>query len=538
VDGHSPAATFDRFAAGAAGWRARIAVRGGWRRAAVAAGLGAAATFALPPVFLAPFVVIAFTGLIWLLDGVPAGDWRATRAAALIGWWFGFGHFVSSLYWLANALLLDAAQFGWMVPFAVFGLSGLLAMFTAAAAAAHHRARFRGIAGVLFFAVAWTAAEWLRGHVLTGFPWNLIGTVWADLPVMMQGTSLVGLYGWSLLTIVVAALPATLVASDAGNGARRWAGTMLAVLLVLAGWAFGAARLPAGAAAAVPDVRLRLVQPNVPQSLKWDPALRVENFRKGIELTRAPGWETRTDVIWPETAVPFVLTDFNPEGPAIRNALASVTPPGGLLITGAPRALRDSAGHIQLWNSLFAIDRTGAIVASYDKHHLVPFGEYVPLRPLFGSLVAPAGAIDFSAGPGPRTIALPGLPPASPLICYEGIFPGEVVDTRDRPSWLLNISNDAWFGMSAGPHQHFAAARFRAVEEGLPLVRATNDGITAVIDPYGRVTAYLALGQTGVVDADLPAELTPTLYARAGDFVVLGLAIMILLAVRLLGKRR
>jgi apolipoprotein N-acyltransferase len=538
VSATSHANTFDRFAEGAADLRVRLAARAGWRRAAVAAGLGVAATAALPPVFVLPLVILAFTGLVWLLEGVPAGDWRATRAASSIGWWFGFGHFVSSLYWLANALLLDAAQFGWMVPFAVFGLSALLAIFTAAAAAVHHRAGFRGIAGVLLFAVAWTAAEWLRGHVLTGFPWNLIGTVWADMPVMMQGTSLVGLYGWSLLTVIVAALPATLVASDSRSGARRWTGTALAAVLVLAGWAFGMARLPAGDAATVPDVQLRLVQPNVPQSLKWEPALRVQNFRKGIELTGAPGWETRTHVIWPETAVPFVLTDFNPEGPAIRHALASVTPPGGLLITGAPRAMRDAAGHIQLWNSLFAVDQTGAVVATYDKHHLVPFGEYVPLRPLFGTLVAPAGAIDFSAGPGPQTVALPGLPPASPLICYEAIFPGEVADAQARPSWLLNISNDAWFGMSAGPYQHFAAARFRAVEEGLPLVRSTNDGITAVVDPYGRVIASLALGQTGVVDAGLPRDLGPTLYARGGDFVPFGLGVMILLAVFLLGKPR
>jgi apolipoprotein N-acyltransferase len=236
--------------------------------------------------------------------------------------------------------------------------------------------------------------------------------------------------------------------------------------------------------------------------------------------------------------VPFVLTDFNPDGPAIREALASATPPGGLLITGAPRARRDVAGQLQLWNSLFAIDRTGAIVATYDKHHLVPFGEYVPFRPLFGTLVAPAGAIDFSAGPGPQTIALPGLPPASPLICYEAIFPGEVADSAQRPSWLLNISNDAWFGISAGPHQHFAAARFRSVEEGLPLVRSTNDGITAVVDPYGRIVALLALGRTGFVDAALPVALSPTLYARAGDFVPLSFGVMILLAVFLLGRRR
>jgi apolipoprotein N-acyltransferase len=230
-------------------------------------------------------------------------------------------------------------------------------------------------------------------------------------------------------------------------------------------------------------------------------------------------------VIWPETAVPFVVTDFNDVGPALRERLADAVPPGGLLLTGAPRAERDAEGRLVLWNSLHALDRSGAIVATYDKFHLVPFGEYVPLRSILKIAKVTVGNVDFSPGPGLRTLALPGLPDASPLICYEAIFPAQVVAPGTRPAWLLNITNDAWFGISSGPYQHFTAARFRAVEEGLPLVRAANNGISAVVDSYGRIEARLELGATGVVDAALPPALPSTLYSRFGDGV---LAVLIL----------
>lgn len=490
---------------------ARIGALTGWRRGVAAAGLGIAATAALPPLHLVPLVPVAFSGLIWLIEGA-----RSRREAFLDGWWFGFGHFATGLYWLAHALLIDARQFGWMIPFAVLGLGALLGLFTGAATLAVRAARARGVAAALVLAVAWAAAEWLRGHVLTGFPWNLIGTVWTGIVPMMQPAALIGLYGLGLLTVLAAALPA----------ARRWKPAALACALVAAGWAWGAARVPA-AAPSVPDVKLRLVQPDIPQTLKWDPVQREANFKRTLALTAADGLAGRTHVIWPETAVPFAITDVNQNGPALRAALARVTPPDGLLLTGAVRVVRDSE-RAQLWNSLHAVDAQGEIVATYDKHHLVPFGEYVPLRPIVGILgVTPAGAVDFSAGPGPATLELPGLPPASPLICYEAIFPANVTAPR-RPAWLLNITNDAWFGISSGPHQHFAAARFRTVEEGLPLVRAANNGISAVVDAYGRTTAHLALGESGIVDADLPAAIAATPYARWGDGGLIGLALVLL----------
>jgi apolipoprotein N-acyltransferase len=517
---------FDQIADRAQRLRERTARLTGWRRAALAVALGLCGTAALPPVYLVPLVVVAFTGLVWLLDAVPRGGRRAARTAFMIGWSFGFGHFLAGFYWLANALLIDAAKFGWMVPFALFGLAAGLALFPAAATAVHHASGRRGVAGILVLAVAWTAVEWLRGHVLTGFPWNLIGTVWAASPAMMQPASVVGLYGLSTLTVLAAALPATVAGARRTPPFGRWSGPVAAAALVLAGWGYGAARLSAADAGTVADVRLRLVQPNVPQSLKWDPAARVANFRKSLELTRSAGFESRTHVIWAETAVPFVLTDVGPDGAVLRAALAQVTPPGGLLVTGALRAER--VPRFAIWNSLFALDPAGSIVASYDKHHLVPFGEYVPFPDLLSFAKVAAGAVDFSSGPGPQTLDLPGLPPVSPLICYEAIFPEQVVDPSRRPAWLLNVSNDAWFGLSAGPHQHFAAARFRTVEQGLPLVRATNDGISAVIDAYGRIVAELGLGETGILDAPLPRAGPATAYARWGDLAVLALALGLL----------
>ncbi len=498
----------------------RIRGLAGWRRWALAACLGVAATGALPPLHLIPLVFVAFTGLVWLIEA--AGDApRPVRAGFLDGWWFGVGHFLTGLYWLAHALLIDAAQFGWMVPFATFGLSSLLAVFTGVATACVAATRARGLTAVLLLAVAWTAAEWLRGHVLTGFPWNLIGTVWASWPAMMQPAALVGLYGLSLITVLVVALPASL--GSARGGAWRRAGAASAAVLVIAGWAAGSLRLPEQALRT--DIQLRLVQPNVPQSLKWDPAQREANLRKTLALTTAPGLDTRVLTIWPETAVPFVVTDFNSNGPALREALASATPPGGLLLTGAPRAERDPESRLALWNSLHALDPSGQIVATYDKFHLVPFGEYVPFRSVLGRFNLNVGTVDFLPGPGLQALSLPGLPPASPLICYEAIFPGRVVAPGARPEWLLNVTNDAWFGLSSGPYQHFAAARFRAVEEGLPLIRAANNGISAIVDPYGRVTAALDLGETGILDGTLPASLAPTLYSRFGDTMaaVLGL---------------
>jgi apolipoprotein N-acyltransferase len=288
----------------------------------------------------------------------------------------------------------------------------------------------------------------------------------------------------------------------------------------------GALRLPDAPSATVPGVMLRIVQADIPQTLKARRDLMEANLARHIQLTVGPGFERVTDVIWPETAVPFAIGI----DPAHRRALIPAVPPGGLLLTGVVRVERAPDATIRFYNSLAVLDRAGDIVGSYDKHHLVPFGEYVPfhLRELFDLSKITPGSADFSPGPGPVTLSLAGLPPFSPLICYEAIFPDEVVAADARPAWLLNVTNDGWFGVSSGPHQHFESARFRAVEQGLPLVRAANTGISAVVDAHGRVLASLGLGRTGVIDAPLPARLSGTIYGRFGDvtFVLLLLGVV------------
>ena len=479
----------------------------GWRRALIAASLGAAATGALPPLHLLPLLIVAFSGLVWLIDG------SATRRAAFAaGWWFGLGHFTTGLYWIGIALLTDAERYGWLVGPAVLGISAVLALYPALAVMAA-RLCAPGIWRILGLALAWVLAEWLRGKLFSGFPWNLIGTAWTLSEPMIQLAAYGGVLGLGLITVAVAAAPSSL----------RWTPTLIAGALLAGLWGGGMARLSAyPAGTAVEGVRLRLVQPNIAQHHKWRADKREEMFRRHLAMTTSEGFAGITHVIWPETAIPYFIAD----DAARRRMIAAATPKGGALISGALRGVRktDSTPRM-LWNSLHAFDDQGRVVATYDKAHLVPFGEYMPFRSFLPFDKLTQGTTDFSAGPGPRSLTVAGLPPFSALICYEVIFPAAVLDADDRPGFLLNITNDAWFGISSGPYQHFAAARLRAVEQGLPLVRAANTGISGVVDSVGRITARLGLGREGVLDADLPTALgEPTVYARWGDLWLLPLA--------------
>ncbi|MEE8536340.1 MAG: apolipoprotein N-acyltransferase, partial [Kiloniellales bacterium] len=506
----------------------RLSALRGWRGAVAAAGLGALSAGALPPIHLLPLLWLAFPGLLWLLDGA-----RRRRDAFVLGWAFGAGHFAAGLYWIGHAFLVDAERFGAVMPFAGAGLAAGLALFPAAALVLVWSCGGRGLARVFALAGAWVFAEWLRSWVLTGFPWNLIGTVWAFADAPIQLAAATGVWGLSLVTIVAAAAPAclgaaatpaclgaaaapaSLGAAAPGRGPARLLPWVLGLGLPALLWAGGELRLafaPAPGEAVVEDTVLRIVQPSIDQRLKWQSDKRAGHVAGQMAMSEPGGaGETGggavTHIIWAETAVPFLLG----EDPGLRRALSKVVPPGGVLLTGAPRR-GQSDGVQRVWNTLFALDEDGEVVAAYDKHHLVPFGEYTPLKALFGFAKLTVGASDFSAGEGLRTLSLPGLPPVSPLICYEVIFPGLVVAPGQRPGWILNVTNDAWFGVSSGPYQHFASARLRAVEEGLPLVRAANSGISAVIDAYGRVIARLGLGRVGIIDAPLPRptqEKTP-----------------------------
>lgn len=485
----------------------RLQAATGWRRRLYAAGLGACAASALPPLGLVPLAFVAFAGLLWLLQS----DDSARRFAGFAtGWWFGFGLHVAGLYWIANALLIEWVRVGWMIPFAVFGLSGFLAAFVGAATLAVARAGANGAAGAVALAIFWTLAEYARGHVLTGFPWNLIGSIWVAADAPIQFAALTGTYGLSAVTVLICALPAAL----------RFRPVLAALAALAALWIGGLWHLSTGPKGDVPGVALRLVQPVVPQELKWDAFAREGNLARTVALSKVPGWETRTHVIWAETATAFPIWGANPRIAERRRQVAEAAPPGGVLITGAVRLELDGQNVAAAYNSIHAIDGAANMLANYDKAHLVPFGEYVPLRGIlpFDRIVPGSG--DFARGPGPETIAIPGLPLAGGSICYEIIFPARTVDAAARPGFVLNVTNDSWFGYSAGPFQHFAAARLRAVEEGLPVVRAAGGGISGIIDSRGRVRAQLGLEIVGVLDADLPLAAAPTPYARWGDLTL------------------
>jgi apolipoprotein N-acyltransferase len=498
----------------------------GWRRYGLAVLLGASAAAALPPVDLVPMLVVAFAGLLWLDDGSAA-----PFASFALGCAFGFGFFLAGLYWIAGALFVNIAAFWWLVPFAVAGLPALFALYVGLALYAVHVAtrslRLPATARVFAFAIAWSAAEWARGHAFGGFPWNLVGYAWSGgFPgaiALLQSVAWVGIYGLGFATVLAASMPALFgVTSPAPISAiRRCAPAVGAGLLLLAPAAPGALRLerspPADTA-----TWLRLVQPSIPQNLKWDAAAAANNFQRLITLSTAPAPHPIAAILWPEAAVPFLLG----RDPVARRAIAAIAPAKGYVITGALRANPPPGPVDRVWNSIEAVDADGAIVGNYDKAHLVPFGEYVPLRNFLPFRKITAGTIDLSAGPGAATLVLPGLPPFAPLICYEAIFPGAVIDAARRPDWLLNMTNDAWYGRSSGPFQHFAIARTRAVEEGLPLVRVANNGVSGVIDAHGRVPARINLDAVGYADVALPVALEPTFYARTGDWTLLTLLLL------------
>ena len=511
----------------AADWVARLT---GVRRALLATGAGAISVLAFAPMHLWPVLFASFGLLVWLLDGCDAREpalGPRLKCASLTGFWFGFGYFLTGLYWIAEAFLVEPWRHGWLIPFVMTAMPGGMALFYAAAAALAMLLWRPGPARVFALAVAFALAEYARGHVLTGLPWNLIGYgLTANLPAM-QLAALVGIYALSLLAVLLFASPFAIWApSSSGLGRRN--GMMLLTLALLlaylAGFVWGERRL-AEASLATTDVRLRIVQANVDQADKWRPENALEIFEDYLKLTQtggaAPGLTGISLVVWPETAVPFLLAD---SAEALQD-IAETLPEGTSLIVGSPRVAetRNPDGALlmrRVYNSLFVIDDRGAVRETYDKIHLVPFGEYLPFQDFMeglGFLQMTGVRGGFSEGQGPRLIAVPGAPDASPLICYEIIFPHDVTDKARRPGWLINLTNDAWFGTSAGPYQHFHQARVRAVEQGLPVIRAANTGISAIIDAHGRILGELGLGQEGVVDGLLPAALPPTPFVRFGN---------------------
>jgi apolipoprotein N-acyltransferase len=503
----------------------------GWKRAGLALLAGALSSLAMAPFNAWPVLFLTLPVMVWQIDGAAAGRWRGVPAAALTGWCFGLGYFVPGLYWIGYAFLVDAPTFAWLMPFAILGLPAYLALFMALGFALARLFWTRDAARVIALAASLTMSEWLRGHALTGFPWNSLGYALSEPLALAQTASLIGLWGLTFLTVAIFASPAVLI-DGTSRGRKPWVAPALALIVLLSMTVFGAIRLSRQPTLMLTNTRLRIMQPNLQQDARFNYGAKADVMKKYLTLSdRASGPQSTgvRDVnilIWPESAFPFFLTR---EADAMAQ-ISDLLPKGTVLITGSVRAPDVPPGTriTRAYNSIYVIDRDSNVLSVYDKLHLVPFGEFLPFQDLmekigFEQLTRVQGG--FIPGTRRRSMEVPNAPRMLPLICYEVVFPGHVVERGDRPGWIVNLTNDGWFGISSGPYQHLQQARMRAIEQGLPLVRAANTGISAVIDPVGRTVASLGLGLEGVLDSGLPAAIPPTAYARAGD-----IPIMIILA--------
>jgi apolipoprotein N-acyltransferase len=519
----------------------------GWPARALSLLAGIAAGLHHPPFgfFLGP---LGYALMLALVDAEGPQDrpGRPLRQALLRGWLAGVGYFAVGVWWITEPFMVDAKEQGWMAPFALVLMAGGLALFWGLAAMAYRALKTPGPARVLVFAGCLAGFEWLRGHVFSGFPWDLPGEGWQAGSAPSQMASVLGAYGLTWLTLAIGAAPAVL----AGKGrARAKVATLALAATALAGlYGYGAGRL-AGAAKPRPDApTIRVVQANIDQKNKWKPENLRMVFDTYVQLTDRPAAVRPAIVIWPEGALPAVIDELvapgSPYAPALRDALI----PGQTLLMGANRVETGADGAQRYFNTLVAFRREPdalRVTGVYDKHHLVPFGEYMPAAQFatrigFRSLVHMPD--DFTAGPPSRPIAPLGVPAVQVLICYEALFPGVTragaARAGLRPAWILNVSNDAWFGEGSGPLQHLNLASYRAIEEGLPIVRATPTGVSAVIDAYGRILpgARLGLGRLGVIDAPLPSALEKTVFSQQGDrpfAILLLLSGLIALAYRL-----
>lgn len=473
----------------------------------LAALCGLVASLGLAPFALWPLALVALACLYLVFSTAPC-----RRAAALIGWAAGTGYFAFALIWLIEPFMVDPWRHAWMAPFALFFMSAGLALFWGLATGLAHAHGRLGFIGAL------TVAELARSYLFTGFPWALLGYIWSESPLAIYA-AYIGPHGLTLIALLTAVSLAT---RPLRRGALLGYLPLAAVLAALA----LAPQLQQDTAASAKAPLVRLIQPNAPQHEKWDPALVPVFLERQLAFTRAASEAGPPPdlIVWPETAVPWTLDRAEAVIKKISEAAGDIP-----VVIGIQRY-----EDFRLFNSLVLIKATGDIGAIYDKHHLVPFGEYIPYGDFlarFGlrSFAAQGGNV-FSAGPGPELMSLPSIGSALPLICYEAVFPQDVRSAPTRPQLLMQITNDAWFGKFSGPQQHLSQARMRAIEQGLPLIRAANTGISAVVDAQGRVTAALALGQAGFVDARLPAPLPPTLYSHTGDWPALALALLFMAA--------
>jgi apolipoprotein N-acyltransferase len=495
---------------------------GGRRRLLVAAALGGVTGLGFAPFHLWPLWFLTLPGLVWIIDSIRPVGWRS---ALSVGWGFGFGYFLVGMHWIGFPFVVDTDRHAWMLPFAIVLFPAGLALFWGAAVVVAGRFWHAGAGRVALLAASLSGFEWLRGHILTGLPWNLPGYVWSGSDTMVQSAALYGIYGLSLVTLLILSSPAVMMTASGTLRRRGWIAPLVGLACLVVLWVTGMSRIPTDASTVFENVSVRLVQPNVPQHEKWKPEFVMRNWQQLVQLSTGPGLKDGAIIVWPEAAPPFFM--LSTEGAL--EAAASFLPDKSVLLTGTQRVERGEPN--RYFNSMAAIDGQGRVLATHDKSHLVPFGEYLPLF----QLLQPLGITQltgsnggFSEGAGVRTIQIEGLPSFGVLICYEIIFPGNVVEPGARPQWLVNMTDDSWFGPWAGPFQHLGIAKVRAVEEGLSVARAANTGISAMIDPYGRIIASLELDRPGVVDAPLPRPIEPTLYSLAGDaiFFILMLALV------------
>lgn len=485
---------------------------------------GAATGFSFAPFYLLPLLAISYPLLLLIV-----GKSRRFLDAFSFGWWFGFGQFFTGLIWIAAAFEVDTRYPGIMGYLAVGCLAVMLALFSGLTTGILWRL-FKGkdfqnyaLSITLSFVVLWALGEWLRGHIFTGFPWNLAGYAWGFSDVMLQTTALWGIYGLGLFTLFLALVPYLLI-QNIRRGKSVY-GVLVAGLLMIAGMGgYGVVQLSAPTEFR-DDVRLKIVQANISQKDKWDPLKKADNFLKYLRMSKSEPQEGITHVIWPETAVIYFLDTE----PSRRYLIADMLNEGAVLMTGFPRVQRSP--DFKAWNSFVVVDSDGNVQDIYDKYHLVPFGEYTPdiLRGSlsFLGLGMLVEGFSYSRGEGLRTLHSEGVPPVGILICYEIIFSGAVVDRNDRPDWLLNVTNDAWYGSFSGPYQHLLQTRVRAIEEGLPIVRSAGTGVSAVIDAYGRVIKVMGLNKQGVIVSSLPVKREgSTLYSINSSWVFLVLVVL------------
>lgn len=547
-------------------WALGVQSFSGWRQSLLAVVSGAVSVLALAPFFIWPILFVTLPHLVWLLDTVKADAPRIERVrkAAWIGWCFGFGYFFAGLFWVGEAFLVQAGLFLLALPFAVTLLPAGLALFFAAAAALAQLFWRPGIVRVIALAITIACTEWLRGHIFTGFPWNTLGYALTSPLPLMQTAALIGVYGLSLWVVLVFALPAV-AAVDAikqhESAWRHWTGFAVAVAILSTMFIYGTVRLNAAPVAYQDGIKMRVVQVSVPQREKWIPANQERIFADHIELSQrnSDGVQDNlagiTHVVWPEVAMPFLPLEI----PVVAKRIAAMLPEGKYLISGALRRdpLKSNAGKStangqapapasrRAFNSLMVFNDRGEAETIYDKIHLVPFGEYLPFQntlEAIGLRQLSRMRGGFTPGITPRPLLQVGdLKNIAGLICYEAIFPGQVSagsSPTSRPSLYLNVTNDGWFGNTTGPRQHFQQARVRAVETGIPLLRSANNGISAMIDPVGRVARRLQLNVRGSLDTLVPIPVGEPVYARFGDWTLLIQLAMLSGLAMLLSRRR